>query len=64
MIVKYTGPHTGGLQQVGTYPINIPHGQAVELPDEIAEALIEQAPGDWSEVKAKPNKKSEEDDES
>lgn len=54
MIVKYVGPHRGGLQQVGTLPIEIKHGQATELPDELAERLLAGAPKHWQKVTPKP----------
>lgn len=61
MIVKYTGPHRGGLQQVGTLPISIKHGQPVELPDELAERLLAGAPAHWSKVTPKTEPKGKSD---
>jgi hypothetical protein len=50
MIVKYVGRHTGGLQQIGTHAVSVTWNQPVDLPDELAEAMIAQAPDDWETV--------------
>ena len=51
LIVKYVGPHRGGLQQVGTLEITIAWGEWVELPADIAGALLDQAPDHWQKQK-------------
>ena len=51
MFVKYVGPHRGGLQQVGTLPIDIAHGEPVELPDNLAKKLLAGAPAHWKATK-------------
>ncbi len=47
MELTYVGPHRGGLQQVGSLPINIAWNVLVEIPDELAERLLEQSPDQW-----------------
>lgn len=47
MLLVYSGPHTTGVEIAvcGTFvPRNVP----TEVPDEVAEALLDSNPGDWS----------------
>jgi hypothetical protein len=53
MIVKYVGPSSTGLEQVGYHQQRIEWGEPVDLPDELAERLLEQAPQHWETVAAK-----------
>lgn len=50
MIVKYVGPSTVGLCQVGTFPVEVPFDTPVELPDDLAELVLAQAPAHWELV--------------
>lgn len=56
MLVVYRGRSTEGrfVQIEPGYEIYAPHGESVELPDEIAERLLEQR--DWSTPKPKAGK--------
>lgn len=58
MIVKYTGPRTGGITQIGRVPVQVPHDTPVELPDALAQVMLDQHPDDWSEVDAPAKKKT------
>lgn len=57
MIVKYQGVHRGGLQQIGTLPIEIAWGEPVEVPDDLAEQLLES--DDWTRVGSGKKKKAD-----
>ena len=56
MIVRYTGPRLGGITQIGRTQVDVPWDIPVELPDDLAAAMLEQQPDDWSKVK--PPKKA------
>lgn len=57
-IVRYTGPRRGGITQIGSTPVQVPWDTPVELADELADPMLAQYPGDWSEVTPPSSKRS------
>lgn len=59
MIVRYTGPRRGGISQIGTVQVSVAWDVPVELPDTLAQSMLDQYPDEWEEVevdKPKPTK--------
>lgn len=55
--LTYTGPHER-LAQVGSTSVDVGRGETVELDDELADTLLEQAPDDWKVKKSGGAKKA------
>lgn len=56
-LVRYVGPHIDGVQiPWGLGAIDVPHGEPVEVPDDLATSLLEQETN-WQPVKRAARKK-------
>lgn len=59
MKVRYTGDHTGGVfvpDDSQDFMWEAPHGEVVELPDQLARKLIKENPDAWQSAESKTKK--------